>query len=417
MKTRLLIIIVIAAFAFPLVWFDQAYAMCVVENEINWNSVASESELVFTGTVTRLDNYDGPQRVTFFVHDVIKGEIDAPKYVLENTGMVFLENNTIRSSSVSVDYKIGKTYKVYVANGETNRCTTKVTNPPADYMWEPGPEDGNYYSENPAHVNPCEEGYGLSDGICTPLEEMNKDLPICDPNPKHDFGKCKKGNEPPDGTLQDVLDNCSCQESGQDCIEPLLRWWNATYFIDNIDCEFLDKVEGSSTYAQTIYPKPEVTGSYDIADENGEKICLGGRDMILDDQCRLIGNYDVQTGIPIVNNKEECDNLDGTWYDDRKLCDSKYAPVEYRFQFGPEPEPFTDPDNLCPPGKVFDWDICVDECPFGQIEKNGICHSVENVSDYDDRLPWYFLIIAYWPVVIITLGIIVAVVFVWRKRK
>lgn len=125
MKTRFLTIIVIAAFASPLVWFDQAYAMCVAENEINWNSVASESELVFTGTVTRLDNYDGPQRVTFFVHDAIKGEIDTPKYVLENTGMVFLENNTIRSSSVSVDYKIGKTYKVYVANGETNRCTTK----------------------------------------------------------------------------------------------------------------------------------------------------------------------------------------------------------------------------------------------------------------------------------------------------
>lgn len=177
----------------------------------------------------------------------------------------------------------------------------------------------------------------------------------------------------------------------------------------------MDKVEGSSTYAQTIYPKPEVTGSYDIADENGEKICLGGRDMILDDQCRRIGNYDVQTGIPIVNNKEECDNLDGTWYDDRKLCDSKYAPVEYRFQFGPEP--FTDPDNLCPPGKVFDWDICVDECPSGQIERDGICHSFENISDYDDRLPWYFLIIAYWPAVTIALGIIVAVVYVWRKRK
>ena len=140
--------------------------------------------------------------------------------------------------------------------------------------------------------------------------------------------------------------------------------------------------------------------------------------MILDDQCQRIGNYDVQTGIPIVNNKEECDKLDGAWYDDRKLCDSKYAPVEYRFQFGPEPEPFTDPDNLCPPGKVFDWDICVDECTSGQIERNGICHSFENISDYDDQLPWYFLVIAYWPImIIITLGIIVAVVFVWRKRR
>ncbi len=79
---------------------------------------------------------------------MIKGEIDTSKYLLENTGMVFLVNDTIRSSSVSVDYKIGKTYKVYVENDKTNNCTTKITFPPAEYVWEPGPEDGNYYSED-----------------------------------------------------------------------------------------------------------------------------------------------------------------------------------------------------------------------------------------------------------------------------
>lgn len=68
---------------------------------------------------------------------MIKGEIDTPKHVLENIGMVFLENNIIGSSSVSVDYKIGKTYKVFVVNGDTNYCTTKITIPPTDYMWEP----------------------------------------------------------------------------------------------------------------------------------------------------------------------------------------------------------------------------------------------------------------------------------------
>lgn len=81
----------------------------------------------------------------------------------------------------------------------------------------------------------------------------------------------------------------------------------------------------------------EVTGSYELKDEQGEPVCLGGPDMILNDKCERIGNYDTQTGIPLVNNKYECDKLDGTWYADRKLCDSKYAPVEYRFQFGPEP--------------------------------------------------------------------------------
>ena len=238
MKAIFLIIISVALFT-STIWTEQVYALCAAD--INYDAKLKTSELVFTGTVTRLDNYDGPQRVTFFIHDVIKGEVDTPKHVLENPGTVFTENNTVGSSSVSVDYKIGKTYKVYVENGMTTSCTTKLTTPPADYVWEPGPEDGNYYSENPAYVDPCEEGYGLSDGICTPLEEMNKDLPTCNPNPKHDFGKCKKNMEEPDNKLQDVLDNCNCQKSGQACIEPEFRWWNATHFIDNIDCEYLDR--------------------------------------------------------------------------------------------------------------------------------------------------------------------------------
>ena len=46
-----------------------------------------------------------------------------------------------------MDYEIGKTYKVYVTNGDTSQCTTKITAPPVNYVWEPGPEDGNYYSK------------------------------------------------------------------------------------------------------------------------------------------------------------------------------------------------------------------------------------------------------------------------------
>ncbi|KAF6246367.1 hypothetical protein C6990_09580 [Nitrosopumilus sp. b3] len=318
-----------------------AYALCT--EEINYDAKLKSSELVFTGTVTRLDNYDGPQRVTFFIHDVIKGKVDTPKHVLDNTGKIFHDDDAVTSSSVSVDYTIGKTYKVYVENGNTDSCTTKLTSPPAGYIWEPGPEDGNYYSENPVYVERCEEGYGLSNGVCTTFEEMNKDLPTCDPNPKHDFGKCKKNMEEPDSKLQDVLDNCECKKSGQACIEPELRWWNATHFIDNIDCEYLDR---DAFGAPPPEPKPEVTSSYEIVNEDGEKICLGGRGMILNDQCQRIGNYDIETGIPIVNDKEECDKLDGTWYKDRKLCDSKYAPAEYRFQFGPEHDAYDDSEEM-----------------------------------------------------------------------
>lgn len=43
-----------------------------------------------------------------------------------------------------------------------------------------------------------------------------------------------------------------------------------------------------------------------------------------------------------------------------------------------EPEPLYENGFMCPPGKVFDWDICVDECPFGQIPINDICMSPSN---------------------------------------
>ena len=51
MKTRLLPIFVIAALMSPFVWSDQVYASCIADNQINWDSVMSESEFVFTGTV------------------------------------------------------------------------------------------------------------------------------------------------------------------------------------------------------------------------------------------------------------------------------------------------------------------------------------------------------------------------------
>ena len=265
-------------------------------------------------------------------------------------------------------------------------------------------------------------------------QELNNDLPTCEQNSKQDFEKCNVVYDEPVLELDTILDSCTCQELGKDCIEPFLQWWNADFYIDNIDCEFLDKVEGSPTYGQVLdkydqtgpnygeyfcvsirteglaasdtveniyrlllwqdicnelgitefFPhddKPffaieyisnqtkattrdaaqayaeadrdvqkaiskltkfdlpqesELADSYPLSDEYGKSICLGGLGMILNDRCERIGNYDMETGIPIVNNKSECDRLDGTWYDDGKVCDSKYAPVEYRFQFGPE---------------------------------------------------------------------------------
>ena len=308
MKTRLLmIIVVVATFAFPLVWFDQAYASCIAESEINWKAVLSESELVFTGTVTRLDNYDGPQRVTFFVHDVVKGEVDTPKFILENSELVFLENDTIMSSSVNVDYKIGKTYKVFVTNGQTNQCTTKLTSPPSDYIWEPGPEDGNYYSANPEYVNPCKEDYGLSDGVCITLEEMNKDLPTCNANPKHDFGKCKKNTEEPPNTFEQVREHCD--NGGEDIF---LEWWDDDVYYNNEDCEMVNR-DGFGA------PLPEPEPEQDIPEYLN---CGPGTTL--------------QDGICVVNSENENTDMNVKWggpYNTKQPTSNLNPTLDYDYEF------------------------------------------------------------------------------------
>ena len=65
MKTRFLIIVLISiGISVPTFGIDQAFASCA--KDVDYNLVLEESDLAFTGTVTRLDNYDGPQKVTFF---------------------------------------------------------------------------------------------------------------------------------------------------------------------------------------------------------------------------------------------------------------------------------------------------------------------------------------------------------------
>jgi hypothetical protein len=54
-------------------------------------------------------------------------------------------------------------------------------------------------------------------------------------------------------------------------------------------------------------------------------LCIGGRGMIVNEDCERIGKYDVSTGLPIVENKEQCDMLDGDWNEQQNICDSKYS--------------------------------------------------------------------------------------------
>ncbi|KFM18400.1 peptidyl-arginine deiminase protein [Marine Group I thaumarchaeote SCGC AAA799-P11] len=56
-----------------------------------------------------------------------------------------------------------------------------------------------------------------------------------------------------------------------------------------------------------------------------ELLCIDGRGMIVNEDCEIIGKYDPSTGLPIVENKEQCDMLDGSWDDKQNICDSKYG--------------------------------------------------------------------------------------------
>ena len=58
--------------------------------------------------------------------------------------------------------------------------------------------------------------------------------------------------------------------------------------------------------------------------ELDEVLCIGGRGYIVNYECERIGKYDPTTGLPIVEDKEQCEMLDGDWDEQQKTCDSKY---------------------------------------------------------------------------------------------
>lgn len=109
---------------------------------------------------------------------------------------------------------------------------------------------------------------------------------------------------------------------------------NAIGYPDDLSKVELEKCVKIILERRTVIELENKTSTETGAYELDEVLCLGGRGMILNEKCERIGKYDIQTGIPIVENKVQCDLLNGTWYDDKNKCDSKYAPVEYRLQFG-----------------------------------------------------------------------------------
>lgn len=46
---------------------------------------------------------------------------------------------------------------------------------------------------------------------------------------------------------------------------------------------------------------------------------MGGRGIIKNENCERIGKYNLTTGLPIVENKEQCDMLHGDWNEQEKI--------------------------------------------------------------------------------------------------
>ena len=73
------------------------------------------------------------------------------------------------------------------------------------------------------------------------------------------------------------------------------------------------------------------SGSYEL----DEVLCIGGRGYILNEKCERIGKYDPVTGLPIIENKEQYNRLDGDWDEQQKTCDSKHGENENLFHDKP----------------------------------------------------------------------------------
>jgi hypothetical protein len=118
--------IILLALSLSLFQIPNSYA-CSCAAPIDYFQALSESKYSFTGTVTQIDDSDGPQKVYFDVSGVAKGEIPNGVFVLENNNLIRNGEFTTHSSC-DVGYKVGVTYNVMVydnINMNNGLCTTK----------------------------------------------------------------------------------------------------------------------------------------------------------------------------------------------------------------------------------------------------------------------------------------------------
>lgn len=125
MTSIMVIFLIIGVFSTH--YIHDAYA-CSCASPVDYVGVTMESEYAFIGTVTHIDNSDGPQKVHFDVSSVIKGDITDNTFVLENTNII--NGPSSMSSTCDVGYQKGVTYNVFVFDNSfmnNGMCSTKAT--------------------------------------------------------------------------------------------------------------------------------------------------------------------------------------------------------------------------------------------------------------------------------------------------
>ena len=96
------------------IFLQNSYA-CNCVTPTDFPAALQESQYAFIGTVSDIDNRKGPQKVTFYVTHVFKGDIKDNNFLLRNLGLGFSDDHTkTMSSSCDVGYQMGVTYSVFV---------------------------------------------------------------------------------------------------------------------------------------------------------------------------------------------------------------------------------------------------------------------------------------------------------------
>ncbi len=124
-KTSIMVMFLIMGI-FSTHYIHDAHA-CSCASPVDYVGVTMESEYAFIGTVTHIDNSDGPQKVHFDVGSVIKGNIPDNTFVLENTNII--NGPSSMGNTCDVGYQVGVTYNVFVFDNafmNNGMCSTKA---------------------------------------------------------------------------------------------------------------------------------------------------------------------------------------------------------------------------------------------------------------------------------------------------